>query len=526
MLLLVSPMAFSFGATAAEPACCDPIPATPIPNGLLYPFAQKYIGNPAMPNPVPHIAVPEHPFMAHNGNPVMHCDSWSSSTYEVSGPLGVDPQINSTYRGFYQLVQTVTFDSRGRVVAVCENLQRAPKLMLLDPESLDELAQYQLPAKPWWWLFDPLGGLNDTSGGAYFYLDHHDRVVVGTNTQTIDVIQVRECGFELVASFDLSDELVQVSWPGRDTIPSVLPDWNVEDRFWFASRYGRVGFVDVDMVSGQIVHVGTYDCLDPEPGVDFEQFQNSFAVGEDGVYIVSNYALYRFNVNEEGQPEPDWRIPYDRGSRQKPGQLSQGSGTTVTLAGELVIIGDNADPLFNVLFVKRDTGELVCSEDVFTGHEDRSACENSVIAFQHAEEDRYSVIVVNNYGFDMFAPTFGRSTEPGVARIDVERQYDPVECREQWVCEEVWAIEETCVYSLPKLSFANGLVYLVTKDPNPCLIDAWYFTTVDFRTGETIYKALIGTGWLHMDYGAPITFSPDGVAYVGSIGGLRSIRDG
>ncbi len=45
-----------------------------------------------------------------------------------------------------------------------------------------------------------------------------------------------------------------------------------------------------------------------------------------GVFIVSTHALYRYDVRTAGRG--DLAEDYDRGSREKPGQVSQGSGTT------------------------------------------------------------------------------------------------------------------------------------------------------------------------------------------------------
>jgi hypothetical protein len=63
------------------------------------------------------------------------------------------------------------------------------------------------------------------------------------------------------------------------------------------------------------------------------------------------------------------------------------------------------------------------------------------------------------------------------------------------------------------------------SNPYLSFIDAYYFTAVDFRTGETVYKTLYGTGILHNDLGSSITISPDGTVYIGAIGGMNMIRD-
>src|SRR5207245_5094312 len=85
-----------------------------------------------------------------------------------------------------------------------------------------------------------------------------------------------------------------------------------------------------------------------------EEIENSFAVGPDGVFIVSDHAMYGFTADAaSGAPEIGWREVYDRGTRRKVGQIDQGSGTTPTLLGEeRVAIGDNAEPRLNVLLYR------------------------------------------------------------------------------------------------------------------------------------------------------------------------------
>ena len=70
----------------------------------------------------------------------------------------------------------MTFDRAGRLLTVCVGLASVD-LRLLDPRTLDVLAEYPLPPRP------ALRGSPFTAfgGGGYFYLDQHDRVVVPTS---------------------------------------------------------------------------------------------------------------------------------------------------------------------------------------------------------------------------------------------------------------------------------------------------------------------------------------------------------
>ena len=75
------------------------------------------------------------------------------------------------------------------------------------------------------------------------------------------------------------------------------------------------------------------------------------------------------------------------------------------------------------------------------------------------------------------------------------------------------------------MSLASGLMYAYTKDPGPGSTDAWYLTAVSFRTGLTLWKRLVGTGFGYNNNYAPVSLGPDGTAYVGVLGGLTLVRD-
>jgi hypothetical protein len=478
----------------------------PIRQGWGYGSARKFIGKPAVPNPLTGPPVPQNPFMAANGANNMHNDSYITDTHQVSGPLGLSPRITSTARALFGgECASVTFDRKGRIVTVCMSLA-GPKLLLLDPHTLAELASYDLPQRPSTRTFSLRKILTDTSGGAYFYLDNQDRAVIANSAYRIEIVREVETGhgtiFQPQRAYDLKPALARSGHP-NDTVTTALPDW--QGRYWFVTRYGLVGTVDRDSGAIKLLELSG------------EEIQNSFAVGPDGVYIVSDHAMYGFVAEAgSGTPRIIWREVYDRGTRRKPGMINQGSGTTPTLLGtDYVAIADNADPRMNVLIYRRaaqvEGNRLVCQQPVFAPG--RSTTENTLIGFGR------SVIVENNYGYDMF-PTmmFGRTSEPGVTRIDLNDDGEG--------CRVVWRSDEISQTVVPKLSLGNGLVYLYTKDRYAHRwVDAYYLTAVDFRTGKTMYKLLTGTGLGYDNNWAPITLGPDGTAYVGTVRGLIAVRD-
>jgi len=463
-------------------------PAAPIPQDPLA-DAPRFVGGPALPRPVSAPAVPRHPYMAPNGDSNLHDDAYATDTYDRTGPLGRGLRVTSTFLA--SECASVTFDSAGRLVAICVGVQN-PNLMMLEPDTLEPLATYPLPPRQVG-LDNPF---TEFSGGGYFYVDNRDRAVIPTADRHIYVVRETRgpLGFERIRDYDLNPVV-----DGDDAIVSTLPDFS--GRVWFVSRKGVVGYLDPANGSTHVRRLAG------------ERITDSFAVDESGgVYVVSNRALYRFGAGPAGAVQTDWRREYPNSGFQKPGQVSDGSGTTPSLMGNrYVAIADNADPM-NVTVYRRgkavEGDRVVCREPVF--ERGRGATDNSLVVTGR------SIVVENNYGYTGPASTLrGTVTEPGLARIDVDD--DGTGCRTVWTSD---LVSPTVV---PKLSLANGLVYAYTKTRDED--DPWYLTAIDFRTGETAYKRLTGFGLGFNNNYAPITLGPDGTAYIGVLGGLVAVRD-
>ena len=178
--------------------------------------------------------------------------------------------------------------------------------------------------------------------------------------------------------------------------------------------------------------------------------------------------------------------------------------------GEFVAITDNADGRVNVMVYGQDDGSEVCKHPIFLA--DRGTTENSLSAVGR------SLIAENNFGYS--GPRNVPESEPGLARVDVLPAGQG--CSTQWENLSI-----TSPSAVPKVSLANGLIYLYTRDErNPDDLHAWYFTAVDFHSGEVVFKVLTGTGWLFNNHYGSISIAPDGAAYVGMMGGLVRIEDG
>lgn len=468
------------------------IPAIAIPSQPGQSVPNPFEGAPATPNPVASFGVPEHPFMAPNGRSNMHHDAYMTDAYDWSGPLGNDLQVSSTWLGLEECA-SITFDGHGRIVGLCGSLDGA-HLRMLDPVSLETLAFMMLPPRM---LRPGTTPLTDFCAAGYFYLDHRDRGIVSTNTNQVWVLSIGpEPLFTLEHIYDLNQHVAP-----PDCIASVLPDWS--GLLWFVSKGGVVGTIDPTSGVTASTTVG-------------EGVFNSFAVDETGgVFIVTAAALYRFDADADGAPQVTWRETYDRGAALKPGMLSQGSGTSPTLLGDdLVAIADNADPM-NIEVYRRGAApedeRLVCSVPVF--EPGASATENSLIAAGN------SLIVENNYGYENpFSTANGATTAAGIARVDFDVSAE--------TCSVAWTSSEVAPTNVPKMSLANGLIYVYAKPARADGVDAWYFTAIDFHTGATVYRQLTGTGYLYNNHYAPVSIGPDGTAYVGALGGLIRIADG
>ncbi len=486
---------FAFTLTALGIASAVARAATPIADGGTPTSLPAYSGAPAVAHPVKAKRPPKHPFMARRGASNIHDDAWMSDAYWVRGPLGRDPQPFSSYLGQGVCV-TITFDRQGRLVASCASLT-GPRLYMLDPDTLDLLAQMTLPYVPPPPGQDPF---TNSSGGAYFYLDEHDRAVIGAANGHILVVGETgpTPGFAVVADYDATPTLA------GDRITSVLPDWR--GRLWFVGRYtGVVGVLDPATGTTHAITLG-------------EEIENSFAVDKKGVYIVSDVAMYRLWADVDQAPTVVWAQPYQNVGYQKPGQFNAGSGTTPTLmSGGWVAITDNADPMNVVVYRRAVTlapgqSRVVCEVPVFDAG--ASATENSLVAVGN------SLVVENNYGYAIATTTNGAVTAPGVARVDVQPDGSG--------CAVAWTSAERAPSVIPKVSTRTGLLYLYTKDPDPVhtTSDAWFWTAVDFRTGRTVWKQLAGTGINFNNHYAGIVLGRRSrTAYLGVIGGVAAIRD-
>jgi hypothetical protein len=466
--------------------------AQPDPGPLGYALPPTFVGAPVTPQPLGAPPVPQNPYLAPNGRSSMHDDAYSTDAYAVSGPTGRGLTLRSATYGVRECA-TIAFDSHDRIVGLCGGLEGFT-MMVIDPVTLRPVSQLRLSTRDFAKTANPF---SDLCGGTYFFLDGQDRAYATTTESAIAEVSVSAAG-KLVGGrkWPLASHLAS-----GDCLVATGVDWS--GRLWWFSQHGTVGTLDRA--------TGAVHALQLPAG---EEIYNSVSSDETGgVFIVSTHQTYRLDADAAGTPSVTWAIPYDRGTRKKPGQLSQGSGTSPTLIGERwIAIADNAEPRSHVIVYDRRTGVPAaerehCSVPVLA--DGASATENSLVAAGS------SVIIENNYGYAGPQSTMlGKTTTPGVSRVMI----DPDGCHVAWTNPTV------APTSVPKASLGNGLVYVYSKPPkNP--LDAWYITAIDIRTGATRWSRLTGLGLPWNNHYAAIYLGPDGTLYIATMMGLIRLAD-
>ena len=490
-LLLCAGVAVACAATATG-AGAAPI-EDPTPTSL-----PRFVGAPFTAAPFPATVAPQNPSMAPDPNSNIHDDTWMTDAYPSRpGPLGHDLQTSSGALP-PALCGSLTFDSAGRIVSVCAGSVDGATAHVIDPDTFAVLSSYRLPGGGR--ELTP-GVFQNFTGGGYFFLDGHDRIWSAAKNNHLVVVAERDGGRRLVkvGDYDLSHRLRR-----DEGLTSALPDF--AGNVWFVSKQRGV----IGVLKPKTRRIATVR-LD-------EEVENSFAVGRDGIYVISDKRMYRFSLHG-GRPKVDWSVTYANSGLHKPSQVDAGSGTTPTLmSGGYVAITDNADPMNVVVY--RTTARLgkgqkrtVCTVPVFA--RGASATENSLITSGNA------LFVENNYGYQdpFFGPDKGAATTPGFARIDVAP--DGSGCRLAWTTDQVQA--STVV---PKLSAATGLIYVYERLPAPVGEQPWYWTAIDARTGDVAWRRYAGSGLAFNNNYAGLGLAADGSAYLGVFGGLIRLRDG
>ena len=464
------------------------------------PSIPLHTGSAAEKNPINNATKPDqNPFMTANPNSNIHNDTWMTDVYNRKGPLGENLQTDS-YGYPSSLCGSITFDSQGRIITSCPSIPFPPQLRIIDPDTMAPIDTLDMPTAP-----NPPNtpAYQNFTGGGYFFLDNKDKIWAATKTDHIYRVGFGDDGDTLTVERDY--DLTGVLDADTERITSALPDY--DGRIWFVSKANaKIGTLDRKTGDLKVIQLD-----------DDEEIENSFSVDSKGVYIVSNKRMYKLKANKNDKPKILWQQKYPNSGIVKPSQVDAGSGTTPTnLDGGYVAITDNADPMNVVVYrtktnLKKNQHRVVCKVPVFK--QGASATENSLMGTKR------SLIVENNYGYqDPFGPNSGAVTEPGFARVDIDK--DGKGCTKKWTNKDVRA--PTVV---PKMSTKTGLIYTYARPEDP-LNEGYFWTAIDYRTGETAWSQYAGSGPLFNNNYAGLALGPDGTAYLGVIGGIVALRDG
>lgn len=468
--------------------------------------------------PTPLSGAPfEHPFLAQGANGTMHGDGYQSDTHPAAGPFGTNLEVRSrkSGNGMPRQCSTFVYRSDGKPVMMCGGLSGF-RMVLLDPETLEALAYYDLPMRPSSFQAmvkrDIAIMMNDSSGGAYMFLDRQDRLVFADSRQVVQRLEAVQQGgrwaWRVEKEWDLKPHVPHdcMNWDNWfpsgecDMVTTVMPD--ATGRYWWTTRYGRLGTLDPQ--SGAVAQIRL-------PG---EEIQNALAMDQDRIYVLSDHAQYAFRAGQDGKPLLLWRTPYDRGTARKIGSINQGSGTTPTLLGSnWITFADNADGRIQIVVLRRSDGSAVCKVPVF--QQGASATDNSMIGWGN------SIVLENNAGFtSAHQQTDWNAVTGGVVRIDVRA--------DESGCDTVWTSPLRAPSVVGKLSAGNGIAYYysytVGKDADGKQVPDWALVGLDFKTGREVLRVPTGRGKAWDNNWASLSIAPDGTLYGGATTGVIQVR--
>lgn len=453
-----------------------------------------FVGTPATLQPLAPLNIPDHPWLDNDGDSRIHNDHYNSAVYNRPGPLGANPTVTTAHLAtgatFVNVCAMLTFTSDGYVIGTCIRGSFAPlggatDLVMLDPNTLDILAETEIAPRPL---------VPSAAGGAYFSVLQDGRILVGPANNRVEIWEVEvnggQAAFVRKLSFDVSALL-------PSSTLTLLADTVIDyaGRLWFMANTGQVGYVEPE--TGRV-----------ETFTFSEGLQNSMAVDESGIYLVTFKSLRKFSVAPDGAIVNDWTVPYDPGSSAQ--GVAEGSGTTPTLFGDaddLVGICDNADDQINLLVVDRTTGAEVCKTPIFRVGE--SAAENTLVGYGD------EVVIPNNSGFGGSSALQNR-VNPGLEKYRVRADRSG--------CDLVWA-NDASIGNSAQLSTKTGLIYGWAADPNVPDFDAFYLTANDWATGDEVFRVYTGNDRPFNPVLGQPHLAPDGTAYVGTLEGIIRIGD-
>lgn len=450
----------------------------------------------------------QNPYLGINSLATMHGDAQSSDSTPFAGPgdPGVGGTWKVTFTNHWAACPTILAGQDGYIQALMTQFLgsdakvRKPKLAIIEPASGAQLGAMEIPT----------GAL---LGGVYAYLDADSNLVMVDGTNALTWISHSQDGMKVWVSrrIDLTDAM---KLEPKDHVVGIVPDWH--GRIWVASERGVVGLIDPKRNVVRLTKLQQYSPT--------ERIDNSISACPQGVSIITSYGIYMLGADAStSKPRIIWSHSYDRGTKQKPGQLSHGSGATATFFGpngsDYVMLSDNADRQEKLIVYRSADGSAVGEGPLFTPG--ASGTENSMIGVQN------SIVGACTFGYPYAQypdtkPAYRAQVAPGMERWDVNDDASGITLK--------WRNNGIYSAAVPRLSTADNLIYTCERPRGPAGVltgPVVYACAIDMDSGRVVHRQRLPRLANLLAGGDPSqmvgVIDKHGVWWQGTIGGIYRI---
>lgn len=450
----------------------------------------------------------QNPYLGINSLATMHGDAQSSDATPFAGPgdPGVGGTWKVTFTNHWAACPTILAGQDGYIQALMTQFLgsdakvRKPKLAIIEPASGAQLGAMEIPT----------GAL---LGGVYAYLDAGSNLVMVDGTNALTWISHSQDGMKVWVSrrIDLTDAM---KLEPKDHVVGIVPDWH--GRIWVASERGVVGLIDPKRNVVRLTKLQQYSPT--------ERIDNSISACPQGVSIITSYGIYMLSADAStSKPRIIWSHSYDRGTKQKPGQLSHGSGATATFFGpngsDYVMLSDNADRQEKLIVYRSADGSAVGEGLLFTPG--ASGTENSMIGVQN------SIVGACTFGYPYAQypdtkPAYRAQVAPGMERWDVNDDASGITLK--------WRNNGIYSAAVPRLSTADNLIYTCERPRGPAGVltgPVVYACAIDMDSGRVVHRQRLPRLANLLAGGDPSqmvgVIDKHGVWWQGTIGGIYRI---
>lgn len=450
----------------------------------------------------------QNPYLGINSLATMHGDAQSSDATPFAGPgdPGVGGTWKVTFTNHWAACPTILAGQDGYIQALMTQFLgsdaklRKPKLAIIEPASGAQLGAMEIPT----------GAL---LGGVYAYLDADSNLVMVDGTNALTWISHSQDGMKVWVSrrIDLTDAM---KLEPKDHVVGIVPDWH--GRIWVASERGVVGLIDPKRNVVRLTKLQQYSPT--------ERIDNSISACPQGVSIITSYGIYMLGADAStSKPRIIWSHSYDRGTKQKPGQLSHGSGATATFFGpngsDYVMLSDNADRQEKLIVYRSADGSAAGEGPLFTPG--ASGTENSMIGVQN------SIVGACTFGYPYAQypdtkPAYRAQVAPGMERWDVNDDASGITLK--------WRNNGIYSAAVPRLSTADNLIYTCERPRGPAGVltgPVVYACAIDMDSGRVVHRQRLPRLANLLAGGDPSqmvgVIDKHGVWWQGTIGGIYRI---